>query len=164
MPRPTSTVAWNALVASGRLSSIYQKVIQALLTHGDCTAKEIERHSQHPGIWKRTSELRDDGLIIELRVRTCNVTGELAIEWSLPADPPSCFNATFVYYRVEGFVGYKNHIWLAATKCFELRRNKSSAQQIDKAYRNSFKDVEFVKVTKRTRITESEYKESPLRV
>ena len=146
LPRPTSVAAWHALVESDKLSKLYRDVIRALYHNGPSTAKEIHYFTKLDGIWKRCSEARNDGFVIETGKRACSITKNVVVEWSLPKLPPDDFDSLVLYYEVVGIVGYKNQSWMSQTKCLSLRRRRNVKGRMETAFAKSFSNVEFVKI------------------
>lgn len=82
MARLTSAEAYEVL--SPVLSPRRWEVYEFLLAHPRRTARELEGEgfsSHDPS--KRLCELRRQGLVYEVRVRPCSVTGRNVIEWDV---------------------------------------------------------------------------------
>lgn len=88
--RQTSASVYHKINAQGLLSKMRLSVYNALYQHGPATAQEIFRHlrcdTNQSG---RFTELRDLGVIREVRVRPCSVTGHEVIEWDVTANLPN---------------------------------------------------------------------------
>ena len=85
LPRRTSRKAYREILKT--LGQRQMMVLELLRRDGPCTAMEIqdyvdrEYEYEHPGLWKRFSELRNKGLIEECEKRPCKITGRTAIVW-----------------------------------------------------------------------------------
>lgn len=158
IPRSTSLAAWQGLLTSDKLSKLYREVLRALYHNGPSTAKEIEFHSKKPGIWKRTSELRDTGYIIESSKRKCAITKEVVIEWCLPETPPDVITTQRVFYTLEAVVCFKNKSWSKLPYCISVRRQQSLKPGFERAVHGALQNVEHVKIVKHTLIKEADYK------
>jgi hypothetical protein len=85
--RETSNAAYQAIKASGLLSSRREQAYDITYEHGPGTAGELRKKSGVDGLWKRLTELRDMGLVYEVQERQCAVTDKVVIEW----DTTNCF-------------------------------------------------------------------------
>jgi hypothetical protein len=83
LPRQTSIEAYERLVKEGRLGQLQLKVAWLLASRGAMTAQELCREGGHSGLWKRLSELRELGHVVEVGTRKCSVTGREAILWGI---------------------------------------------------------------------------------
>lgn len=84
--RDTSSQVYAQLMASGVLSDARAKVYDWLFRHGPATCNEVavgigeRRHGSTSG---RLTELRDLGVVRELGVRKCSVSGMTIILWDV---------------------------------------------------------------------------------
>tara|TARA_R110000744_G_scaffold272361_1_gene385352 strand:+ start:145 stop:558 length:414 start_codon:yes stop_codon:yes gene_type:complete len=83
--RQTSIDCYNHIKAEGLLSKRRLEVYEAILNNAPCTTNEALKdvYSGSYGVGSRTTELRNLGVIYEVRVRECKVTGRNVIEWDL---------------------------------------------------------------------------------
>lgn len=87
MSRETSTEAWHDMRDSELLGKRQREALDIIRSStqyhkGPRTAGELFWDS--PGsLWKRLSELRTKGFIVECEPRECTVTGKRAITWEL---------------------------------------------------------------------------------
>tara|TARA_R110002020_G_scaffold209230_2_gene415182 strand:+ start:1303 stop:1722 length:420 start_codon:yes stop_codon:yes gene_type:complete len=85
--RQTSIDCYNQIRANGLLSKRRFEVYEALLSSAPCTSSEAIRNAKTTfgvfGVSSRFTELRDLGVIYEVRTRECRVTGRNVIEWDL---------------------------------------------------------------------------------
>jgi len=85
MVRQTSIDCYNQIKSEGLLSLRRLEAYKALLKISPCTATELQKSMDYNSggrdCMKRLSELRDTGVIYEVRTRKCNVTGKIVIEW-----------------------------------------------------------------------------------
>jgi hypothetical protein len=85
--RQTSIDCYNEIRANGLLSKRRFEVYEALLSSAPCTSSEAIRNAKTTfgvfGVSSRFTELRDLGVIYEVRTRQCTVTGRNVIEWDL---------------------------------------------------------------------------------
>ena len=85
--RQTSIDCYNQIRANGLLSKRRFEVYEALLSSAPCTSSEAIRNAKTTfgvfGVSSRFTELRDLGVIYEVRTRECTVTGRNVIEWDL---------------------------------------------------------------------------------
>ena len=67
------------------LSKRRLEVYEAILKNAPCTTNEALKdiYSGSHGVGSRTTELRDVGVIYEVRTRSCRITGRNVIEWDL---------------------------------------------------------------------------------
>lgn len=90
--RETSLTAYRTIVDNGLLSEKRLQVYRALAEHGPMTGSEVDRflggQQMDPAYSRRLSELRDAGVVREVRKRPCSITGNLAIEWEITDDLP----------------------------------------------------------------------------
>ena len=85
--RQTSIDCYNEIRANNLLSKRRFEVYEALLSSAPCTSSEAIRNAKTTfgvfGVSSRFTELRDLGVIYEVRTRECTVTGRNVIEWDL---------------------------------------------------------------------------------
>ena len=85
--RQTSIDCYNQIKEQGLLSNMRFKVYEAILKEAPCTASEVQHSINYNNggrdCMKRISELRDRGVICEVRTRECRITGKNVIEWDL---------------------------------------------------------------------------------
>ena len=90
--RQTSLTAYKQIQATGLLSKRRIQVLECMVDVAPCTAQELERifNSKFSlrGSWKQLSHLRDQGVLYEVKTRTCNITGRQAIEWDFTGNLP----------------------------------------------------------------------------
>lgn len=82
--RKTSLAALKKLKATRSLGKLYTLTLDTLAAKGPLTGQELDRAAKHKGLWKRLSELKAMGLIEEVEVRECKVTGRKALTWEVP--------------------------------------------------------------------------------
>ena len=88
MARQTSIDCYNQIKAEGLLSKMRFKVYECILTNAPCTSAEalsnmLSKNSAITSSRARFTELRELGVIYEVRNRKCTITGRTAIEWDL---------------------------------------------------------------------------------
>jgi hypothetical protein len=88
MARQTSIDCYNQIKAQGLLSKMRFKVYECILTNAPCTSAEalsnmLSKNSAITSSRARFTELRELGVIYEVRNRKCTITGRTAIEWDL---------------------------------------------------------------------------------
>ena len=94
MMRDTSLDAYYKIRDEGLLSKRRFEVYEALVKHGPCTANELFRkwkyrsHITQQNIHPRLGELRERGVVEEVRVKPCEVTGRMAIVWKANGKMP----------------------------------------------------------------------------
>tara|TARA_R110000751_G_scaffold65819_6_gene134536 strand:+ start:631 stop:1050 length:420 start_codon:yes stop_codon:yes gene_type:complete len=85
--RQTSIDCYNKIRSNGLLSKRRLETFKAIIKIAPCTASEVQHsinyHNGGRDCMKRISELRDRGVIYEVRTRECRVTGRNVIEWDL---------------------------------------------------------------------------------
>ena len=83
--RQTSIDCYNKIKQEGLLSKRRLEVYEAILKNAPCTTNEALKdiYSGSHGVGSRTTELRDVGVIYEVRTRSCRITGRNVIEWDL---------------------------------------------------------------------------------
>ena len=85
--RQTSINCFNQIKEEGLLSKRRLEVYEALLSTAPCTSSEAITNAKTTfgvfGVSSRFTELRDLGVIYEVRTRECTVTGRNVIEWDL---------------------------------------------------------------------------------
>lgn len=95
--RQTSIDAYNEIEANGLLSKRRMEVYAVLFKSGPLTANEVFKIFSKNGdaatcaasnSAARFSELRDCGVICEVQVRKCSVTGMKVIEWDVTPNLP----------------------------------------------------------------------------
>jgi len=95
--RQTSIDAYNEIKAKGLLSKRRMEVYSTLYHHGPLTANEVFKILSKNGdaatcaasnSAARFSELREMGVICEVQVRKCSVTGMNVIEWDVTPSLP----------------------------------------------------------------------------
>ena len=90
--RQTSIDCYNEIKTSGLLSKRRFETFEAIMKIAPCTASEVQHSINYNNggrdCMKRMSELRDRGVIYEVRTRECRVTGRNVIEWDLTDSLP----------------------------------------------------------------------------
>ena len=86
--RKTSLETYDQMIDGKLLSPQRERVYDWIFKHGPCTAMEIEVGLRSKNANKRTSELRDQGVIFESGETTCPVTGRPAILWDVTGKLP----------------------------------------------------------------------------
>lgn len=89
--RRTSLLAYTAIKNNGLLSKRRWETYGALYEHGPVTASELCQKAGVTGLWKRLSELKQFGLVMEVGQRTCAVTGMTATLWDVTDHIPAEF-------------------------------------------------------------------------
>jgi len=94
--RQTSIDCYNEIKNSGLLSKRRFETFEAIMKIAPCTASEVQHSINYNNggrdCMKRISELRDRGVICEVRTRECRVTGRNVIEWDLTDRLPITVN------------------------------------------------------------------------
>jgi len=101
MVRKTSIDVYNEIKASGLLSKRRLEVYEVVYGNGPLTANEVveivtkkynRSYSSNVNAYARLNELRDSGVVAEMGVKPCPITGNNVIVWdvtdSLPAPLP----------------------------------------------------------------------------
>ena len=82
--RQTSIDCYNQIKEKGLLSKMRLNMLEAILNNAPCTASEAFKtlgcKTNQSG---RITELKELGVIYEVKTRICNVTGRNVIEWDL---------------------------------------------------------------------------------
>lgn len=101
MVRETSYAAYCEIRDKGLLSERRFQVYEQLYLHGPCTTNELFHRStlklpsnSNVNISARLGELRDMGVVTEIRQRPCSITGMLVIEWGVTDKLPQKFKPT----------------------------------------------------------------------
>ena len=85
--RQTSIDCYNEIKNSGLLSKRRFETFEAIIKIAPCTASEVQHSINYNNggrdCMKRISELRDRGVIYEVKTRKCSITGRNVIEWDL---------------------------------------------------------------------------------
>lgn len=85
--RQTSIDCYNEIKKNGLLSKRRLQTLEVLMKIAPCTASEVQNSMDYNNggrdCMKRLSELRDRGVIYEVRNRECTVTKKNVIEWDL---------------------------------------------------------------------------------
>lgn len=88
MQRKTSQEAYDAVMASEELGPTQKQAYRILFERGPLTGKELNALSGSDGFHKRLSELRDSGIVDEVEIRLCTVTGFKAYTWDVNRNLP----------------------------------------------------------------------------
>jgi hypothetical protein len=123
--RQTSIDCFNEIRENGLLSGRRLEVYEAILKNAPCTTNEAlqDVYSGSHGVGSRTTELRDVGVIYEVRTRQCRVTGRNVIEWDLTDRLPLNIKKT---HKTK-----KNRINDALNSLRELYKNKDISTNED---------------------------------
>lgn len=95
MTRPTSLQTYHQIQREGLLSKMRWQVYDAVFRHGPCTSAEAFSKMQKTGksplsqSRARFTELRNAGVLQELDIRKCTVTGRQVIVWEVTKKLPS---------------------------------------------------------------------------
>ena len=97
MARLTSIETYRQIHSEGLLSQMRLETYSLLYAHGPMTASELlvkgrDIHgmkSQRDNYQKRLGELRDAGVVYEVRERKCTITGRNVIEWDVTDNLPT---------------------------------------------------------------------------
>lgn len=87
--RQTSIAVYNTIKDNGLLSKTRWMIYDALFKHGPCTANELFQktrgsiHTTQANYHPRLGELRDCGVVYEVRERPCTTNGNVVIEWDV---------------------------------------------------------------------------------
>jgi hypothetical protein len=81
--RPTSREAWRDLDGSPELGAMQAAALAYCKTHGPCTGREADHALKGDGYHKRFSELAALGLVREVEIRPCRVSGKRAVAWGV---------------------------------------------------------------------------------
>lgn len=99
MARHTSIEAFNTIKENGLLSKRRLEVYSALFKHGPCTANELGvqlrkmfAENVNLNVVTRLGELRNVGVVSEIRERACSITGMTVIEWDVTSKLPMKFD------------------------------------------------------------------------
>lgn len=95
--RKTSADALAAVMATTELGPAQKKAYKTLYEHGPLTGMELNKYGENNGLHKRLCELRDSGVIDEVGIRLCSVTGYRAYMWDVNSNLPS----QRVHYKQE---------------------------------------------------------------
>jgi len=91
--RQTSIDCYHQIKKEGLLSKKKLQVYEALIDIAPCTAQELESYLNKNinvrGGWKLLSVLREQGAVVELGSRKCNITGRNVIEWDVSDKLPN---------------------------------------------------------------------------
>ena len=134
--RQTSIDCFNEIRENGLLSGRRLEVYEAILKNAPCTTNEAlqDVYSGSHGVGSRTTELRDVGVIYEVRTRQCRVTGRNVIEWDVTDRLPLNIKKT---NKTK-----KNRINDALNSLRELYKNKDIVTNEDwKAVANLIKSI-----------------------
>lgn len=88
MTRLTSMEAYQEIQSSGLLGKRQKHAYNVLYEHGPLTGNELSEEMKIPGQWKRCSELKNKGLVIEVGERRCSVTGVNCYIWDVTGEFP----------------------------------------------------------------------------
>jgi hypothetical protein len=84
MVRETSIECYNEIKSNGLLTKRRLEVYEAIYNSAPCTASEVfKANNLETNQSGRFTELRNLGVIYEVRTRKCNITNRTAIEWDL---------------------------------------------------------------------------------
>jgi len=84
MVRETSIECYNEIKSNGLLTKRRFEVYEAIYNSAPCTASEVfKANNLETNQSGRFTELRNLGVIYEVRTRKCNITNRTAIEWDL---------------------------------------------------------------------------------
>jgi hypothetical protein len=95
MVRETSAEVYHRILAEGLLSKRRFEVYRTLYHHGPLTANELFRILEgstaivQANIHARLNELRDMGVVREIAVVDCSITGNSVIQWDVTANLPA---------------------------------------------------------------------------
>lgn len=86
--RQTSIDCYNQIKQEGLLSKMRFKVYESILNNSPCTSAEalstmLSKNSAITSSRARFTELRELGVIYEVKNRKCTITGRTSIEWDL---------------------------------------------------------------------------------
>jgi len=86
--RETSIDCYNQIKEEGLLSKMRFKVYESILKKAPCTSAEalstmLSKNSAITSSRARFTELRELGVIYEVKNRKCTITGRTSIEWDL---------------------------------------------------------------------------------
>jgi len=97
MVRETSIEAYNKIKSEGLLKGRQFDVYEALHLYGPSTGAELfykmkrARNPSHSNVTTRLGELRNMGVVEEIRTRKCSITGMTVIEWGVTDRTPVRF-------------------------------------------------------------------------
>jgi hypothetical protein len=84
MGQETSKKSWDEFKSSESHAKLIRTVIETLeISKYPLTGREICMNSGIEGLWKRLSEMRKMGIVVEKGKRRCSVTGKTALIWGL---------------------------------------------------------------------------------
>ena len=123
MVRETSLVTYNQIKAKNLLSQRRMEVYSALFKYGPCTANELFRDWKvsttitQQNIHPRLGELRDLGVVTEVKQRKCGVTGRMAIVWEITNRLPRKLKKKEKHKCIE----CNGKGWIEHERCYPLR-------------------------------------------
>jgi hypothetical protein len=91
--RSTSIATYEQIVAEGLLPEKRLEVYECIFERGPCTATQVEVWLNDKSAHKRTSELRDQGVLYEKGEVDCPITGRPAILWDVTDALPTAYSA-----------------------------------------------------------------------
>ncbi len=120
--RQTSIEAFNEIKNNGLLSQRRWEVYEALFNHGPCTANELRKHlafkdgiNVNLNVVTRLGELRNFGVVFEVRERQCSITGIVVIEWDVTDRLPIRFDKPkrlkCKYCNGKGYIEERQSKW-----------------------------------------------------
>jgi hypothetical protein len=91
MTRQTSTDVYHQIQTEGLLSKARWLVYSELFTYGPLTGSELDQRLSARGSMahKRLSELKDIGVVAEVGLKKCSVSGREVLSWDVTAFLPS---------------------------------------------------------------------------
>ena len=125
--RQTSIDCYHQIKAEGLLSKRRFEVYQAIFRKAPCTSSEAMQGLLNAGnvlsqSRARFTELRELGVIYEVRERKCRITGRVVIEWDLTDNLPT---------RTKPINTKKNRANHAIAALRELYKNRSLSNAQD---------------------------------
>lgn len=81
MAKKTSLAAILKLTKTGAVADQQMIAWRTLYERRPMTGRELQAVTGIDGIWKRLSELKAIGLVVEHEIKICTVTGRSAIAW-----------------------------------------------------------------------------------
>lgn len=79
----TSREAFRGISEDGTLGEVQSEVLEALrVARRPVTGREIAKHKDIEGAWKRLPELERRGHAVRVGTRRCTVTGRNATAWT----------------------------------------------------------------------------------
>lgn len=80
---PEQKKLWQQYKENPGKGETYKIIIETLEKEGEMTSGELCVKAGRPGLWKRLSEMQQEGLLDIVGQRRCTISGKKANIWSL---------------------------------------------------------------------------------